>query len=374
MSTILNSTGESRRKLKIAFMSCNHGHARGYYGLVNSPLFEVVAASVPPDYHDRIFIERLNGVEIFDNDERMLNAHPEIEAVIMSSANYLHPQQFRLCFERGIHVLSMKVPTLQLDEYRQLIALQKKYRTKCFIELEMRCSASVLRLKEIVESGKLGTVSSFAAWNLTHNPMWWLPWHGIPEESYGRRVPITPGSTVFRGGALTDHPHIFDAVQFVLSDTIDEIYAESAPNIRHSEVEDFAFIIGRMKKGTSISLDPSYTRTENPAYVIGPGWEQYPKRVEVNMSVFGDAGYVLGDVYGNWIHHTGLPNHSYTSARCNGRSFSLTKVADAFYDYILHDAPPPITLEEHYKTMCIIDAAYRSMYEKRPVKVDYSLN
>ena len=362
-----------KRKLKVAFMSCTHGHARGYYGLIGSELFDVVAASVPMNYRDRVFIERLAGVDLYEDDEAMLNAHPEIEAVIMSSANCEHPRQFRLCFERGIHVLSMKVPTLQLDAYREILALQKRYGTKCFIELEMRRHAEVLRLKELLDEGRVGKVESFAAWNLTHNPLWWLPWMGSPEESYGRRVPITPGSSVFRGGALTDHPHIFDAVQFVLSDTVDEVYAESAPNIRDSEVEDFAFIIGRMKSGVSISLDPSFSRTENPAHVIGPGWEQYPKRVEVNMSVFGDKGYILADVYGNWIHHTGLPNHNYTSAGGASHAGSVNKLAEAFYDYVCGDAEPPITLEGHYRTMCIIDACYRSMYEKKPVKVCYDL-
>ena len=372
MITSIPCNSENRRKLTIALMGCNHGHARGYYGLIHSPLFHVVAASVPENYMDRVFIERLSGIDLYHSDEEMLNSHPEIEAVIMASANDKHPQQFSVCFERGIHVLSMKVPTLQLDEYRRLIALQKQTGVKCYIELQMRESASVVRLKEIVDSGKLGQISSFAAWNLSHNPMWWLPWHGSPEESYGKRIPIAPNSKIFRGGALTDHPHIFDALQYVLSDSIEEIYAESAPNIRHSEVEDFAFIIGKTGKGISFSLDPSYTRTENPAKIIGPGWEQYPKRVEVNMSVFGDKGYVIGDVFGNWIHHTGLPKHNYVSVRCDGWSHSMAGIAQEFYNYVIGNATPPITLEAYFKTMFAIDAAYRSMYERRPIRIEYS--
>lgn len=361
------------RKIKIAFMTCTHGHARGYYWLTESDLFDVVAVSIPVDYRDRVFIEKLNGIDIYDTDEEMLDAHPEIEAVIMGSPNYMHPHQFKLCFERGIHVLSMKVPTLQLDEYREILEMQEKYGTKCFIELEMRKSAEVQRLKEVIESGKLGRIESFAAWNLSHNPVWWLPWHGIPEQSYGKCIPITPESNIFRGGALTDHPHIFDAIRYVLSDDIDEIYAETAPNMRSTKVEDFAFIIGQMKGGTVFSLDPSYSRTENPNTVIGPGWEREPKRVEVNMSVFGEKGYVIADVYGPWIHHTGLPNHNYTSARCSDRHIALVRIGEEFYDYIVNGTSPQLTLRDHYKTMCIIDSAYRSIYEKRPIKVSYNL-
>lgn len=360
-------------KIKVAFLSCTHGHARGYYWYTESDRFEVVAASVPTEYRDRVFLERLSGVELYEDDETMLDAHPEIEAVVMASENFRHPAQFRMCFERGIHVLSMKVPTLQLDEYREILDLQKKYRTKCFIELEMRRSAEVMRLKSLIDEGKIGRVQSFSASNLSHNPVWWLPWHGDPLQSYGRRTLLTPDGKLYRGGALTDHPHIFDAVRYLLSDEIEEVYAESAPNMRDLEVEDFAFVIGRMKSGVVFSLDPSYSRTENPARVIGPGWEQYPKRVEVNMHVFGDKGYILGDVFGHWVHHTGLPTHSYTSARSEDRGSPREKVSEAFYDYIRKNVPPPVTLEGHYKTMCVVDACYRSIYEHKPVKIDASL-
>lgn len=364
---------EKTKKLKVALMNCTHSHARGYYWFVGSKLFDVVACSVPKKFRDRIFIENLNGVPMYEDDEEMLDAHPEIEAVVMASPNFLHRKEFEMCFKRGIAVLSMKVPTLLLDEYREILELQKKYNGKCFIELEMRSSAELIRLKELIESGKIGKVQSFSGWNLSHNPVWWLPWHGIPEEIYGKRVPIEEGSKICRGGALTDHPHIFDAIQFVLDDGIEEIYAETAPNMRNTEVEDFAFLIGKTKKGVVFSLDPSYSRTENPADVIGPGWEQYPKRVEINMSVIGEKGYILGDVYGHWIHHTGKPNHNYTSVRCSGRSDPRVKVSENFYNYVTKGTKPPITLAAHYKTMCIVDAAYRSIFEKRPIKINYDL-
>ncbi len=80
----------AKKKLKVAFMSCTHGHARGYYGLIGSELFDVVAASVPMNYRDRVFIERLDRVDLYEDDEAMLDVHHEIEAVIMYSGNCEH--------------------------------------------------------------------------------------------------------------------------------------------------------------------------------------------------------------------------------------------------------------------------------------------
>ena len=201
-----------KRKLKVALMNCTHSHARGYYWFIGSDLFDVVACSVPSEYRDRVFIENLKDLEMFEDDEEMLINHPEIEAVVMASPNHLHKKEFEMCFRRGIAVLSMKVPTVQLNEYKEILELQNKYNGKCFIELEMRSSAELLRLKNLVQGGKIGKVTSFCGWNLSHNPVWWLKWHGIPEEIYGKRVPIEENSKICRGGALTDHPHIFDAI------------------------------------------------------------------------------------------------------------------------------------------------------------------
>ena len=38
------------KPVKIAILSCNHGHAKGYYPLKNDPMFELVAVSIAPDY------------------------------------------------------------------------------------------------------------------------------------------------------------------------------------------------------------------------------------------------------------------------------------------------------------------------------------
>ena len=56
---------------------------------------------------------------------------------LMASANSKHLQQFRECAKRGIHILSMKVPTFDMNEYSEIIDLVKKAGIVCQIELEM---------------------------------------------------------------------------------------------------------------------------------------------------------------------------------------------------------------------------------------------
>jgi hypothetical protein len=92
-----------------------------------------------------------------------------------------------------------------MDEYDEMMRLQKEHGILVYIELEMRWKATIERIRDIVASGKLGKIESFVAYNYSHNPMWWYHWMDIPEQSYGKRLPIHPGDRVFRGGALTDH-------------------------------------------------------------------------------------------------------------------------------------------------------------------------
>ena len=54
------------------------------------------------------------------DEKEMFDNHPDIEAVVMASANNKHLQQFKECARRGIHVLSMKVPTFDMDEYAEI--------------------------------------------------------------------------------------------------------------------------------------------------------------------------------------------------------------------------------------------------------------
>ena len=56
----------------------------------------------------------------YDSDEAMLDAHPEIEAVVLASENSEHLRQVKLCAERKINILSMKIPTFDMDEYAEM--------------------------------------------------------------------------------------------------------------------------------------------------------------------------------------------------------------------------------------------------------------
>ncbi|MBE6725597.1 MAG: Gfo/Idh/MocA family oxidoreductase [Ruminococcaceae bacterium] len=356
-------------KLKIAMMSMTHGHTRKYYQVLKeNPKLEWIAVSTANEDVKRIFLNSVEGIPCYDSDEEMLDAHPEIEAAVLASENSEHLRQMKLCAERGIHILSMKIPTFDMEEYDEMIRLCEEHHVVCQIELELHYNPVVARMKELVESGKIGNLLSFKATNTTLSPVWAFPWQGVPEKSYGKRVPLKDGDSRFRGGALCDHPHIFDMIRHVTGSEFDTLYASAAPNIRPDiEEEDMLNIVGRMKNGVIFSLDPSWSNMEERLKVPGPGWEVAPKRMEVNLILCGDKGTVMTDCFGPNTYHNGAPNDRYT---VNYTYFDeWVGLIDEFVDNIRLDRLPKINLRWHRETVRVMNAVYDSIASGKVVQL-----
>lgn len=252
------------KPLKIAMLGMTHGHTRKYYQVLKeNPKLEWIAVSTDDEDAKQRFLNSVEGIPCYNSEEEMIAKHPEIEAVVIASANSEHFLQMKMCAEKGIHILSMKIPSFDMEEYDKMSELIKKHNIVCQIELELHYNPVVNRFKELINSGSIGNILSFQATNITLSPVFSFPWQGVPELSYGKRVPLKESDKRCRGGALCDHPHIFDMLRMVTKSEFDFIFAEVAPNIRKDiEVEDMLTVTGKMKNGTIFSLDPSWSRLE----------------------------------------------------------------------------------------------------------------
>ena len=184
---------------------------------------------------------------------------------------------------------------------------------------------------------------------------------------------MKPNSPLFRGGALSDHPHAFDLARFFSDSEFESVYATAAPNIRPERiVEDGVYIVGRMKNGVITSIDPSYSRHENmrpPLHLLGPGWEGYPKRVEVNIVLNGENGTILGDGMHLGVYHTGKPYNSFAYQYCGGFSH-YAPTLDAFVASVRNETKPIINIDSHRKTIEVMNACYDSIQYGQPITLE----
>lgn len=371
---------KSDQPLKISIVGFENGHCYFLFkALKSEPNVEIVAVSFAPRariiYEKRLGKEAFDGIDIFYDDQEMFNAHPEIEACVLGGANCDHIAEFRMCAERGINVISMKAPSYDMAEFDEMIELQKKSGILVYIELEMRWNATIERIKDIIKSGKLGSIESFTAYNYSHNPMWWQHWMDIPEKSYGKRLAIRPGDKIFRGGCLTDHPHIFDIARYILESDFDTVYAEAAPNMRDgAETEDLVYVIGKMKNGVIFSLDPSYANREpEQARIVGLNFSKYPRPVQVDMQVTGSKGTLYANCFGaHYVESLEPDTMKYTvdGSFCSLDNQRRLFIRNFINDIRSHENHADVTLETHKKTIQAMTVMYDSIYCGKPLKVE----
>ena len=350
------------KPIKIAILSCNHGHAPGYYGLKDDPMYELVAVSVKPEAYADARFKNLKGIPQYPTDEELFDAHPELEAVILASDNQSHFAQVCQAAKRGLHIFSMKVPTFDMRQYDEMIRMTEQAGVVCQVELEMRHHAPIYRIKDAIEAGQIGKLLSVNAVNYSHNPVWWRPWQADPEGSYGSRVALNAADHRFRGGALADHPHLFDLIRYITGSEFSQVYAQVSPNIRQGvETEDMIRVIGRLENGVCYSIDPSYANNEeHVSQMIGMDWEQYPRCVEVFMTAVGTKGVIIADLYGKTYCFQRRSNGKYAAGSL-GSSGLWNRRTEEFYHCIRSGKKPAVGLREHRNSILAMNAAYESV-------------
>jgi len=362
-------TPPSSQPIPVAILSLTHGHTRKYFQTLQTNANLQWRAVYAETMEIKNHFDSLGfGVPCYLDQAEMFDRHPDIKAAILASSNDRHLEQMTLCAERGIDILSMKIPTFDLADYDRMIQLVHDTGIICQIELELHYNPVVTRIKEIVASGELGNLVAIQGTNTTLTPIWAFPWQGVPEKSFGRRRPLRDGDPRFCGGALCDHPHIFDLVRWLTGSNISSLFAQVGPNLRPEVIEEDILVInGVMDNGVSFLIDPSWSRMEERLKTPGPGWEVFPKRMEVDLVVSGENGSLAADCFGPNVYHNGAPHDRYTVHYTYFDEW--IGMMDEFVHCLRTRTQPMINLEWHRKTIEAMNACYDSMATDQVVQL-----
>jgi len=365
------------KPVKIAILSSVSVHAPNYVKLLpKHERYEWVAMSIDQAGFDRLYANEYipETVKIYEDDEQMLKAHPEIEAVILCGSNEQTYPEFVLCAKYGIkNIMTMKVPTFFMDQYDEMLRLVRENNMVIQVELEMRYKHIIKRLKEIVDSGVIGNLLSMQINNTTVCvPPEIMPWVTSPRETYGKQIRLKEGDSRFRGGCLTDHPHAFDLARYFTESEFESVYAEVSPAIRKdATIEEGAFVLAKMKNGVVVNIDPSYSRHENAKTPVLPeqlGWEGYPKRVEVDIIMNGDKGSIIADCFHSGVFYLGKPYDTYAYFYAEGLAHYMPSLSE-FADAIQGKGVTRVNLDFHRNTMEAVSASYESITTGKVIKL-----
>jgi len=126
-------------------------------------------------------------------------------------------------------------------------------------------------------------------------------------------------------------------------------------------------VIGKLKNGVNFSIDPSYANDEHHVPVM-VDWRKYPQSVEVFATFVGTKGVILADLYDKRYYEQSDPNGEY---KCYGANSSVpwNRLTNEFYFAIREGIKPFVTLSDHHGTILAMDAAYRSITERKVIKL-----
>ncbi len=312
-------------------------------------------------------------VRYYSDVNEMFACHPEADAVMIGSDNINHFRIFKAAVRHGLHLYMMKVISMDEDECRQMIKIEKTYEKIIAVELELKFAPQFRMARQLVQSGRLGKIRSIYLTNISQSPINYFPNWGDPHLSYGKKVPLhAHSSRVFRGGAITDHPHPFDMIRWITGREFATVRAISARNQRsYLEVEDHAAITGKLDDGTTYFINPSYSNMEEkvPKRIL-----IWPKSLECNLKITGDNGYFSTDFFDRPSLECGpglpSPNRLLVDGVPRMTGGDEDNLMGRFVACIRGKASDPgSSLDDSYQAVRVMNAAYESIAQNREIQL-----
>ncbi|MDC7245259.1 MAG: Gfo/Idh/MocA family oxidoreductase [Sphaerochaetaceae bacterium] len=178
-----------------------------------------------------------------DSVEEMIN-YDHVDAVIITSPHPIHHKHTMEALEAGAHVLVEKPMAMNVVQCDEMIQKAQDVQKQLSVVSQRRWYPSTMRIREAIDSGKLGTVALAQVTIL-----------GWRDEEYYNSDPWRGKWDSEGGGILINQaPHQLDLLHWFLG-PVERIYGEW-DNMNHPyiEVEDSAAATIRFKNGALASL------------------------------------------------------------------------------------------------------------------------
>lgn len=302
---------------------------------------EAVAVSSPHRAKVRAEEFALSGYYV---DYKEMLRERGIDAVFISTPHYLHFPMALDSISAGIHTLVDKPMAMNLNEADEMIRRARVAGVKLGVCLQSRFDPKVLKIKEVLDSGRLGRLL------LGEAIVKWFRTGEYYEKSFWRGRWSTEG-----GGALINQAiHTIDLLLWMTGD-VDYLWALSAPVLHNIEVEDLSMATLKFKNGAFGSIQASTA--------LYPG---FPTRLEL----YGTNGAAIleGEMI-KLLHIKGEEPYSEEEAKEGLESWARPEAAPPlnhaasirdFAEAILKDREPKVTGEEGRRSIEVIKAIHLS--------------
>lgn len=309
--------------------------------LLKSDRAEVMAlGNQHPDSLYRL-ADEFNIKKTYTDFEEMAHAE-DIDVVVIGLPNYLHAPVTIQMLKAGKHVLCEKPMAMNSAEAELMEETAKSTDRILMIAHMWRFDREILWLREVIDSGMLGTIFKIKAQavslgNLLPTPKSWF-W----DKRYAG------------GGSFADMGiHSIDLISFLFHDKIRPltVFAQAGNYFQSATVEDTANAIIQYDNGITAIVETGWYHN----FVDGP---------EGAMQVFGTKGYartfpteVHCTVSGAWGQYK--PVLPPRSQQCDLPMYEAQ--IDHFIDSVLGKKRPQPDGQQGLRSMVLLDAIYESI-------------
>ena len=240
------------------------------------------------------YVEKWPGTKGFA-DYREMAADPQLDAVVISTPNWLHCEMAEAFLKAGKHVFCEKPMGINRAEMDRMLRAQRASGKQLAIDFEMRVSAACLRFQEIVRSGEIGEVRGIEF--IHHRGGWVAEGNGL-----WRVDPRKSGGLYFM-----EVCHALDFFRFVLGEIthvqsfkMPNVFSHYAPDMPDNMTSHFFFENGAV--GTIL--------TSHALSVQHAKEEEYPAQGhDMNFVAYGTKGAMRLDAIHSEILVTRLAEH-----------------------------------------------------------------
>ncbi len=273
--------------------------------------------------------------------------HTDADVVSICSPNGLHAEHSIAALKKGFHVLCEKPMAINVQDCGAMIQAAEKANKRLFAIKQNRFNPPVVAVKQAIEEGKLGNISSIQLscfWN-RNSDYYANSWKGTKDLD---------GGTLF-----TQFSHFIDLIFWLIGD-IKEVKAFTGNYIHQDsiEFEDTGVVIVKFHNGVIGTIN----------YTVNA----YSKNMEGSLTIFGDKGTVkIGGQYINELEYQSIENYKIENLSAGntannygtyqGSMSNHDKVYENLVDVLNNNASISTNAFEALKTVEIIEKIYSSV-------------
>ncbi|MBR1952735.1 MAG: Gfo/Idh/MocA family oxidoreductase [Lentisphaeria bacterium] len=156
-----------KKKFKIAIIGCGARSVPYAMTLANHEEVELVACADPDINHLRTMLSftsvKEEDIRIYSDWKDLCDNEKDLDGAVIATPNYLHHQPAAEIMKRGIPLALEKPLTTTMKDSEFLLDIVREYRPQLLIGFVLRSTPFYHKVREIIDSGRLGRIVSIQA-------------------------------------------------------------------------------------------------------------------------------------------------------------------------------------------------------------------